>query len=81
MSVRLYVRNECIQSNSVKMFLSMLGVPFEERNVDENESFSNDLMLIHEQWGRETVPVITGDEFDPIFGFDPDELKLIFGEL
>lgn len=76
MNVVLYSSTGCEYCKKIKADLTDWGLPYEERNVTENEAFFNDL---HGQ-GIYSVPVTFVDEH-PIIGYRPNAMKKKLQEL
>ncbi len=76
MNVVLYSSTGCEYCKKIKADLTAWGLPYEERNVTENEAFFNDL---HGQ-GIYSVPVTFLDHH-PIIGYRPNAMKKKLQEL
>lgn len=81
MNVKVYSKNQCPRCTSVKMFLKAKGVEFEELNTSENEDYYNEMKIVADNYGFTSMPIVVGDTFEPISGFNPDALAGVFGEL
>ncbi|RPA65049.1 glutaredoxin-like protein NrdH [Aerococcus agrisoli] len=69
----IYSKNDCMQCNFTKKYLSERGIEFIEKNVEENEQYREEVKGM----GYKSVPVIiTANE--TWTGFQPDKLaKLV----
>lgn len=66
----VYSSSTCNFCKQVKTFLTENNIPFEERNIDENPAYGEELQRI----GIMSVPLtIIGDK--QILGFNPGRLK------
>lgn len=70
MNVKIFSKNNCMQCNMVKRFLSENNIVFEEVNIDHQPDAVDWL----KSQGYQSVPVITSDA-KTVVGFRPDQLK------
>ncbi|MFD0616837.1 MULTISPECIES: glutaredoxin family protein [Paenibacillus] len=71
-NVIVYSRNYCPHCVQVKKYLEENNVAFEERNVDTNEAYMEELFNL----GMRAVPVtVVGEE--KILGFNTTQLKQV----
>ena len=70
MNVKIFSKNNCIQSKMAKRFLSENNIAFEEINIDAQPDAIDWL----KEQGFQSVPVITS-EATTVVGFRPDQLK------
>ena len=71
MNVKVYSTNFCPYCKMAKDFLKERKIPFEEINVQENNSAAKEMI---EKSGQAGVPVIEIDG-KMIIGFDVDKIK------
>lgn len=70
----VYSKNDCIQCERTKMLLNAANIPFEERNIDNDE----DALAKVKEYGFLSAPVIVPDDesgLQPWYGFRPDLLR------
>jgi len=80
MTITVYSANKCMQCRFTKEMLEREGVEFSEKNVDDNETYRDDVR----QLGFQTVPVTTlrnneGELVRVVSGFDPPGLGALKG--
>jgi glutaredoxin len=74
--VIVYSSTHCVYCKQVKQYLTEQNVPFEERKVDTNETFAEELMSM----GMSAVPVtVIGDA--KILGFNTARIQKALSEL
>ena len=66
-----YSKNDCTACVGVKNLLANNGVEFEERNIEENDEYMDEVMKM----GYASVPVTITKEGKEIVGFDLPELQ------
>lgn len=73
-NIIVYSRNFCPHCVQVKKYLTENNVQFEERNVDANEAYMEELFNM----GMRAVPVtVVGEQ--KILGFNATQLKSVLG--
>ncbi|WP_040536611.1 glutaredoxin-like protein NrdH [Schleiferilactobacillus shenzhenensis] len=73
--VVIYTRNGCMQCKMTERYLAQHNVPFEERNINEQPQYVDQLKA----QGFRSLPVVMPANADPIVGFRPDSLKALVG--
>jgi glutaredoxin len=74
--VFVYSSTHCVYCKQVKQYLTEQNVPFEERMVDTNDAFAEELMNM----GMSAVPVtVIGDT--KILGFNTARIQKALSEL
>jgi glutaredoxin-like protein NrdH len=74
--VIVYSSTNCGYCKQLKSYLEEQNIPFEERNIDENETFREELSRL----GMMSVPLtLIGDK--QILGFNPNRIKKALGSL
>ncbi len=72
----VYSSTNCSFCKQVKSYLEEQNIPFEERNIDLNPAYGEEL----QQLGIMSVPLtLIGDK--QILGFNPTRLKKVFAAL
>jgi glutaredoxin len=66
----IYTGNDCYWCDRAKQYLSQRGVPYEERNVEENEAYGPEVVNLS---GQRHVPVIVVGSH-AVVGFKKPEL-------
>lgn len=74
--VKVYSIHVCPWCDKVKKYLKSKGIDYEERNVEDNEEYFNELKAIT---GDEIVPVTTIDGKEFAVSFDKPKLDKILG--
>jgi glutaredoxin-like protein NrdH len=70
--VIVYTTNDCVECTFVKKVLTENGIPFEVRNIAENDAFKEEV----EKFGYLGVPVtVVGDR--AVKGFTPELIQLL----
>jgi glutaredoxin-like protein NrdH len=70
--VIVYTTNDCVECTFVKKVLTENGIPFDLRNIAENEVFQKEV----ERFGFLGVPVtVVGDR--AVKGFTPELIELL----
>ncbi len=72
--VTVFSKNACVQCKQTKMFLEARGIPFIEKNIEENDEYHAEAKL----YGFKAAPVVVPDEslgLNAWAGFRPDELR------
>lgn len=70
--VIVYTTNDCVECTFVKKVLTENGIPYEIRNIAENEVYKKEV----EQYGFLGVPVtVVGDR--AVKGFTPELIDLL----
>ena len=75
--VVIYTGNDCYWCDRAKQYLSQRGVPYEERNVEENEAYGPEVVNLS---GQRHVPVIVVGSH-AVIGFKKPELDAELDEL
>lgn len=71
--VIVYSKPNCMQCNFTKKFLEDKNIPFEVRDVMENEAALEEVKSL----GFSSLPVVVIDGQEPFSGFRPDRLENI----
>lgn len=74
--VKVYSIHHCPWCDKVKKYLKSKHVNFEERNVEDNETYFKELKAIS---GDEVVPVTTIDGKEFVVSFDKEKLDALLG--
>lgn len=69
--IKVYSKTVCPQCRMVKKFLDDKGVPYEELNIEQNESAKEYLQSLN----LTTVPVTVAPNGEIILGFAVDDLR------
>lgn len=73
-NVIVYSRNQCPHCVQLKKYLQESNINFEERNIDTDDAYGEELWNM----GMRAVPVtVVGDE--KILGFNTTQLKQVLG--
>lgn len=83
MEVIVYSKDNCGQCLGAKMFLNSKGIKFDERAIDKNEQYREEMV---DGLGLTSLPVVLVKQdgelvSEPIVGNDPVKLTEIFGKL
>ncbi|UUZ84083.1 glutaredoxin family protein [Paenibacillus sp. P26] len=70
--VIVYSSTHCTYCGQLKKYLQDQGVPYEERNIDTNEQYENELRAL----GMSSVPVTVIGE-TTILGLNPTRIKKV----
>ena len=70
-AIIVYSKPGCAHCQFTKKYLDKRGIAFEERNINENEAFLEEVRAL----GFQTLPVITITGEEPFTGFQPDRLE------
>lgn len=66
----VYCRTHCTPCNFVKKYMDDHGIKYEEKNIDTDAAYGDELKSL----GFQGVPVVVGDGMEPIHGFLPEKL-------
>ncbi|GAA4711929.1 glutaredoxin family protein [Brevibacillus fulvus] len=72
----VYVADHCQYCQQTVALLTAQNVSFEERNIDQNETYREQLA----QYGTMSVP-LTLIEGKPVFGYDPVRMEKLLADL
>ncbi|AZP04124.1 glutaredoxin family protein [Jeotgalibaca ciconiae] len=76
MEVSLYTKNNCGMCKNTKRYLQMIGVPFVEKNIEENEVYMDEAR----ETGFTALPIVKTAE-EVFSGHQPAKLEELFGSL
>ena len=76
MEVSLYTKNNCGMCKNTKRYLQMIGVPFVEKNIEENEVYMDEAR----ETGFTALPIVKTAE-EVFSGHQPTKLEELFGSL
>ena len=74
--VIVYSKHGCSNCSTAKMFLKMRGIAFEERNIEENPDFLEEV----KETGLTSMPVIKAYAEEP-FSYNIQRFTEVFGDL
>lgn len=77
--ITIYSSNTCPQCKGAKMFLNSKGIEFDERNIDENPSFTDEMRA----YGFTALPLVVAEStsVEPFTGFNTAKLSQVVAEL
>lgn len=75
MKAIVYSSTNCVYCKQLKQYLEEQNLPYEERNIDENPAYGEEL----QRMGLMSVPVtVIGEK--QILGFNPTRIQKVFAE-
>lgn len=72
-AVTVYSKPNCMQCQFTKRFLTDQGIPFDIKDVEENEEALQEVVAL----GFKSLPVVSVEGQEAFSGFKPDRLKKI----
>lgn len=76
----IYTRTVCKLCDQVKIKLTAAGIEFDTVNLDLPE-FAEAKSYVENVLKARSVPVTVSDSFPPIFGYQPEKIKLLVKHL
>lgn len=67
----MFTKNGCPQCMATKMGLKQKGIDFEERNVEENEAYFDE---VKNKYGVSAMPLVVAPNGDFWTGFRPQKI-------
>ncbi|MDV6975293.1 glutaredoxin domain-containing protein [Mycobacterium intracellulare] len=80
MKVTVYSQPGCRPCKRIMDQLSAFGVPFEVVDISLPE-FSDAKTYVAEVLGAKSTPVVVSDVYEPIIGYQPDQIKQLVAAL
>lgn len=71
MSITVYSKSGCPECVFTKKYLEEQNIPFEEKKVDQNEVFLDEVILL----GYRSLPVVKIGEEESFSGYQPERLE------
>lgn len=71
MTITVYSKSGCPECMFTKKFLEAENIPYEEKRVDTNETYLEEVKLL----GYRSLPVIQIDEEETFTGYRPERLQ------
>lgn len=71
MNIAVYSKSGCPQCVFTKKYLEAHSIDYEEKKIDENEQYREELLAL----GYMTLPVVTVGETESFSGYQPNKLQ------
>lgn len=71
MNITIYSKSGCAECMFTKKFLESKDIPFDERRVDINDDYLDEVRLL----GYRSLPVVKIDDDETFTGYQPERLE------